>query len=272
MSDLSKLILFTDMDGTLLDRSKNISDRVRNALSGFVSRGNLLVMSTGRPLTSVLETTERIRIRELVSYIVAYNGSLTYSLKSESPIAEHKVSLTDAAVIIDECHKRDIHIQSYLNETILAEAKDEQLIMYKKSIHMPHRIVGDLHNALTDAPYKLLAITPTRKDALLEIQEVVSTKTEGRIAPTFSNDFLLEFYTSDSGKGAGILDLCSYLKLPTANTYAIGDECNDISMFEVAGCSFAMKGSRPEVIQAANYVTDHSNDEDGILDLINRFY
>ena len=51
----SKNILFTDMDGTLLLKDSTISNRMRDALREMTKRGHKLVLTSGRPLPSILE-------------------------------------------------------------------------------------------------------------------------------------------------------------------------------------------------------------------------
>ena len=49
-----------------------------------------------------------------------------------------------------------------------------------------------------------------------------------------------------------------------------GDGFNDISMIEVAGLGVAMENAQELVKNAADFIT-LSNDEDGILHVINKF-
>ena len=49
-----------------------------------------------------------------------------------------------------------------------------------------------------------------------------------------------------------------------------GDGFNDISMIEVAGLGVAMENAQDLVKEAADYVTK-SNDDNGILHVINKF-
>ena len=49
-----------------------------------------------------------------------------------------------------------------------------------------------------------------------------------------------------------------------------GDGFNDISMIEVAGLGVAMENANETVKAAADFITD-SNDDNGILKVINKF-
>ena len=51
-------ILFTDLDGTLLNNESKVSTKTKIFLDKFNSAGNKLVLSSGRPLDSILEVKE----------------------------------------------------------------------------------------------------------------------------------------------------------------------------------------------------------------------
>jgi Cof subfamily protein (haloacid dehalogenase superfamily) len=72
----------------------------------------------------------------------------------------------------------------------------------------------------------------------------------------------LTFFAPGASKGAALLALAERLGIPAAETFAIGDGLNDISMLKAAGVSVAMAGAPPSVRAAARFVTS-SNDEEG---------
>jgi hydroxymethylpyrimidine pyrophosphatase-like HAD family hydrolase len=72
----------------------------------------------------------------------------------------------------------------------------------------------------------------------------------------------LTFFAPGASKGAALLALAERMGIPAAETFAIGDGLNDISMLKAAGVSVAMAGAPPSVRTAAQFVTS-SNDEEG---------
>ena len=57
--------------------------------------------------------------------------------------------------------------------------------------------------------------------------------------------------------------ISQYLNIPLKNTIAIGNDKNDISMFDVAGLSVAVANASDDIKSKVDYVT-LSNDEDGV--------
>lgn len=69
--------------------------------------------------------------------------------------------------------------------------------------------------------------------------------------------------SNKASKGIALQKLAKYLNVPMENTIAIGNDKNDISMFEVAGLSVAVSNAENDIKEIVKYVT-LSNDEDGV--------
>ena len=80
----------------------------------------------------------------------------------------------------------------------------------------------------------------------------------------------IEINAPDATKGQALSFLTSYLKLKREDTIAFGDGTNDISMIRQAGLGVAMGNSAPEVLDAADEITD-TNDQDGIAKVLMTF-
>ena len=85
-----------------------------------------------------------------------------------------------------------------------------------------------------------------------------------------SEPFFLEIMPKGIDKAHSLLKLLSSLGLTAEQMICCGDGFNDISMIEVAGLGVAMENAQDLVKEAADYVTK-SNDDNGILHVINKF-
>jgi len=65
-----------------------------------------------------------------------------------------------------------------------------------------------------------------------------------------------EVFHRDGGKGTGLATLAAELGIPLARCIAIGDNYNDLDMFDVSGVSVAMGNSPDEVKAAADHLAD----------------
>lgn len=269
---MQRKILFTDLDGTLLDDKKQISERTKKALYKLNEQGHVLVFTTGRPLGSVLEARTALDLCFPDSYIIAYNGSLIWHCDSSTPVIEHTIRMDDVRSILAETHALDIHCHTYENDTILFERDRTELSYYRTHIHLPARVVSDIPSALSREPYKLISIRLEDHALLEELKKRVLAKLSARITAVFSNEHYLEFYPIESGKGNAVKDLCKALSIPLSDAAAIGDEANDISMIDAAGLGCAIANAKPSVKEHADFITANDNNHDGICDLLKYFF
>lgn len=77
--------------------------------------------------------------------------------------------------------------------------------------------------------------------------------------------FFVEVLNPGVHKGRGLVRLCESLDVPLEEVLAFGDGDNDAEFLTVAGCGFAMKNARDNVKELADYVTEWTNDEDGVI-------
>ena len=73
-------------------------------------------------------------------------------------------------------------------------------------------------------------------------------------------------------KAASLERLFEIIGVDKEDTVACGDGFNDMSMIEYAGVGVAMANAKDEVKAVADVVTEKSNDEDGLLEIIERFF
>ncbi len=269
-------ILFTDLDDTLLNAQKTISAHTRDKIMEMLTKGNHLVLASGRSVNSILDVLEVLNIQNDDTkgkiYMAAYNGAVLYDCTNGSVIEQYDVPIPTAQAIFDMALEKGIHIQTYTDTHIISCAEDEELLFYKKAIRSPYRVGTNLEKELAHAPFKLLAIDMNDRSRLEELRrEVEASEFAKDITCAFSNNYYLEFYNKKAGKGNALINLCSAVRVHIKNSVAVGDEENDITMIDAAAVGVCMANGRPLVKAHADYITQNDNNHDGIVEIIDRF-
>lgn len=83
-------ILFTDMDGTLLLNNSTVSDEMKAALDRLIRNGHKLVLTSGRPLDSILEVMQASDLFYPGTLVISNNGSLIYDCTAGAPLMEKR--------------------------------------------------------------------------------------------------------------------------------------------------------------------------------------
>ena len=257
-------ILFTDLDGTLLNNESKVSKGTKAFLDDFLRAGNKLVLSSGRPLDSILEVKELAGLTAPGILVIASNGTLVYDCDRKAIISEKRMPFSYVSHLQKEAEAMGMHIQTYTRDAIVCRTEDEEIRYYRQKIHLPLILADDYASALTTEPYKMLVIELHNHDKLLAFCDRIAEWAKDKIQYIFSNGMYLELFVKEAGKGSAVSFVCEYFGTPVSDSYAAGDADNDISMLQAAGCGIAMANASPNVKEAADIVTRLDNDKDGL--------
>lgn len=257
-------ILFTDLDETLLNEYSEISDYTKSVLDRFTAAGNKLVLSSGRPLNSVLEVKEKAGLNYPGTYVISYNGCLIYDCDAKKSIRDLRVPMDYVNYVQSAADRQNLHIQTYSASEVITHIEDEEIKFYRKRIHLPLVLADQFSEVLTQEPLKLLAIHLTDHSKLEAFVDSIKDWASDKLQLIFSTPRYLEIFHIDGGKGSAVRYLCDYLNIPIENSYAAGDAENDISMLEAAGCGIAMLNGDDKVKAIADVITEFDNTKDGL--------
>ncbi|MFP3155137.1 Cof-type HAD-IIB family hydrolase [Lachnospiraceae bacterium ZAX-1] len=266
-----RMILFSDLDGTLLNNDKSISHGNQKAIEKMLEAGHYLVIATGRPVASARKAVKNLGLVMPGCYMIAFNGAIVYGCDSNHIFLEKTMSIEYVEYLFEEAKKYNLHIQTYSRSHVIAQKDSKELEFYTKNTKMSYKIAENVFDELQKEPNKVLLISLTDNEKLKQFQKDHEKWAQGKCNSFFSCDEYLEYCPKDTSKGAAIRFIAEFLNIPIKDTIAIGDELNDISMLQMAGRGIAMKNAKPEVKAIADYVTKGDNEQDAIAEIIERF-
>lgn len=267
-------ILFSDMDGTLLLSNSTVSPAMKEGIRRMTAAGHHLVLSSGRPLPSILEVCKLCDLKFPNMYIISNNGALVYDCENRRNILEYRIAQPDIATIVKMAGEAGIHIHGYTDTEVVCYHDNAELQFYTRRIHLPLVCVDDIAAALPQGSYKLQMIHLTDRTVLEHFRDKLLAREDlrGRIQAFFSNDQYLEILPAEANKGAAIRFVTDYLKVSPENTFGAGDAENDITMLDAAHVGVAMQNASDAVKEHADIITEKSNDEDGLLEVIEKYF
>ena len=271
ITEMSNKILFTDLDGTLLNNDKNISPEDLEAIKELTASGHKFVISTGRPIQSAIQISRRYGWTGEGYYISSYNGGLIYDCSTDSAIIRHPVPKPYVRHIMDEAWKAGFHTHTYDDVNVVSEHDTPELHKYCTGIMVPPVVVDDVMSYLKEDPVKVIVICLESRERLAAFREYMSPWCKDRVTMVFSSPNLLEFENPAATKGLAVKFMCDYFGIPIENSVAAGDEENDISMIEAAGTGVAMCNGTEITKATADYITSNDNNHSGISEIIYKF-
>ena len=114
-------------------------------------------------------------------------------------------------------------------------------------------------------------INLNQREPLIRLAETLNTELPDLIDCFFSSIDYLEIVPKGLNKGNAVRNMCRMLGIDLADTIAVGDEENDLTMIEAAGVGVAMANGIPAAKALADYVTTRDNNHDGIAEVVEKF-
>ena len=106
------------------------------------------------------------------------------------------------------------------------------------------------------------------KDIKDDIEKFASEYEDIQLRFWYDLDDYGEFYPSSISKATSLEKLIKDHQIKRDDVIAIGDGNNDFEMLSLASLSFAMKNGSAELKSKSRYVTEYTNDEDGVYHVL----
>ena len=254
-------IIALDIDGTLTDDRKNISNLTLEALIEAEKKGIRLVLASARPAPGLFSIRDQLKMEQFGGILMSYNGGRITDC-SGNTFYEISMDITTTRRILRFLEELPVTVIVDDGKMFYVTDKNGYKVEYEcKNNQMQCTEVGNLADSLTFSPIKiLLAVDPMK---IYEVQEQIRNFLPEDLTVVRTAAFYLEIFPRRINKGQGLCDICRILKIDVRNSIAFGDSENDIPMLKAAGIGIAMKNSEMDVKKASDMST-LSNNEDGI--------
>jgi HAD superfamily hydrolase (TIGR01484 family) len=256
LTDLARpRLVACDLDGTLIARDNELSPRVASAVAAVVDAGITVIAVSGRPWQWVLELAREHR---LLPYSVVSNGAALVEVGSGA--VEHN-GLADGAVLgLME------RIRAAVPGITFAVDKVDGLA-HEPGFHDPQYLGTGI-----DPPTDLIPLVETDVIKLIARRDGVPSEElvalldhdvmAGAGVPYAGFGGWVEILASGVSKASGLALVADRLGVDASEVMALGDEWNDVPMFDWAGTAVAM-GNAPAHVQAAAHRVAPTADDDG---------
>ncbi len=262
--------IFTDLDGTLLNDSKEVCKENIEAIDEALLKGHQIIVATGRPLEAAVIGARHAGLYRPGCFLLCYNGGMIYDCTKEEVIYEKTLDMKDIEALFKSANEAGIHVQAYDNGKVICQKEDDEIQFYCRNGQMQYEIRDNVPETLSKPSLKVLLIS-FDNDKLVNFRNMHREFESERMHSIFSCLQYLEYMPSNVSKGDGIGILSELLHFDIEDSIAIGDERNDISMIEKAGIGVAMKNAVDEAKNVADYITVKNNNEGGVAEVIRKF-
>lgn len=279
-------LIALDLDGTVLNSKKEMSEETLRAIKKAQQQGHIVMALSGRSEKAINATLAKY---DLDCPVGASNGTVLFADGKLVDITSMNQCQIQKLVLAFE--KEFVPYNFTTNKGSFAPSNwGERLEKVLASGRVPYEYFENQH-------YKMFTTHPSDYGHLLfeKVEEVINNQdlsiikflilgldpeqkkrlhshleSIAEINIASSSPFNLEVTHMNGNKGTGLKAMARYFNIPLEDTITIGDEKNDIPMFNVAGLSIAMGNAEEEVKMKSDIVT-LTNDENGVVYAIENY-
>ena len=268
-------IIALDLDGTLLNSRKELTEGCLRALDRAAEKGIEIVPTTGRFFGGMPEV---IRNLPFLHYAITIHGAQVYDIRSDCAVSRTEIpwqraieimEIMDGYPILYDCFMDN---WGWMSRNFWEHAEDyTDNPHYIKMLRELRKPVPELKAHLRELRHDVQKTQFFTKDAALRARLMREfSERLPDIAVTTSLPDNVELNHKNAHKGVALRQLAEYLGVPMSATMAMGDGLNDLTMLRDAGLGVAMANACEEAKAAADVLT-LSCDEDGVARAIERY-
>ncbi|MDH3294353.1 MAG: HAD-IIB family hydrolase, partial [Acidimicrobiia bacterium] len=251
--------------GTLFGSDRQISHRTASTLAKVADLGVHLVVASGRSQISIIPRAGNV---PFIQWAVCSNGATLYDLS-----ADQRAQVWT----IDEAHLAEMFNRF---ETILPD-----IVWAWEDLSGHHWTEGFTSAGLYEPVHGVVVpddARPTgntlkilvghRDIRRYDLLDILVPVVPNNLGISTSGAEFVEVTAPGVNKGAGLATLCRQLGVPAANVAAFGDNVNDLEMMAWVGHGFAMANAHHQLKEVSRYVTERTNDLDGVAHTLEQIF
>ena len=250
-------LVAVDLDGTLLNDSKEITEQTAGALTCLPQRDVKVVIASARPPRSVRHIYQSLGLDTLQ---INYNGALIWDEPNQRAVFHRPIAGKLARKIIE--HARDM-----FDETIVAcEVMDRWFTDRPDDLgHTTETgklfrpdVICAVDELCTQPITKLMLLAEPR--IVLRLEDILAEAFDEQVTILKTDRDLIQIMHPEVSKAVALEKVAKWYGVPMEQVMAIGDAPNDVGMLQSAGVSVAMDNAHPLVKDVADWVAPSNND------------
>ena len=268
---MSYKLLVLDIDGTVTNAKKEVTEKTRQAIIHLQERGIPVAIASGRPSQGVRKVAKTLELDRFGSYIMPFNGARILNFKTGECVYEKTLPLHLPARLWRDALDNGIGIITYQNDEILSGTEPDKYMTIEADINQLPIVHKKDFGTYVNFPVNKCLMTGEPQD--LEALEPLLAQKYCHEAQVFrSEPYFLEITPKNVDKAYCLRHLLEILGIKREEMVCCGDGFNDVSMIQYAGLGVAMANAQERVKEVADYITRCDNDHDGIAEVIEKFF
>ncbi|MCL1855718.1 MAG: Cof-type HAD-IIB family hydrolase [Clostridia bacterium] len=263
-------MLALDLDDTLLRSDLSISHRTRHAIKRTEAAGVTIVLASGRIPSTMEHFSRLLGLHKRSGYLVCNNGALIQESNTGAVVHEARIDKKTVLALCDLADAEGFPVQMYEDDIMYVSRQNEFSSLDQKTTGLRQVVVENFRAMVGAGCFKL--IIPGDPMLLGHMHDIIHTFLGNEITLSTSRPYFLEVMPKETDKGAALARVAELLGIDAEAVLAIGDSMNDEAMIRWAGVGVAMANSDERIKSIADFITDHTNNDDGVAEVIEKYF
>lgn len=278
MNDIKVIIM--DVDGTLANSNKVISEKTKDALMKAQEAGAILILASGRPTSGLMDFAKELKMDENHGLLVSFNGSKVVDCQTNKILFNETMSVEEGQAVLEHMKKFDVkpmidkddymYVNDVFNNEIEYNGNTLNIIKYESRGGKYKLCEVDDLAAFADYPLNKI-LTAGDPDYLQQNYKAMMEPFKDNLSCMFTAPFYFEYTANGIDKAKALDTVLIPMGYKREEMIAFGDGHNDATMVKYAGIGVAMANAVDDLKEVADEVT-RSNEEDGIAFTLSKYF
>jgi Cof subfamily protein (haloacid dehalogenase superfamily) len=269
MANAPVKMLALDLDDTLLRSDLSISFRTRKAVRKAAAAGVVVVLASSRSSSALDPFARLMGMDKKPGYLIANNGTVLRDSVSGDVVFDAKIPPEAALLVYDMADAEGFAVQIY-DDDIMYISRPNEFAEYDQKLTGLRQVVVENFRAMVASGCRRMLV-PGDPMLLAPLNQLLAAYSAGGASLRTSRPYLIEVLPPAVDKGSTLALAAEKAGIPRESVLAVGDSMNDEGMLSWAGQAVAMLNGDDRLKEIANLVTEKSNDEDGVAEVIERY-
>lgn len=258
--------IFFDLDGTFLDDRKEMNEECIDYLRDLKRRKHIHYgFSTGRHIVSIAPYLDQYRLRDFFDGVVCNSGSDIF--RFDPPVHTKFNYLTPDTLnfLLSTFQNFEFITVAFHNQGRLIATGMNREVQSLLDRNAYKRFYYPEDCEIQEAPKCLLLFNPMDQK---KVEQALASCSLPGLCTVFTEPNICEVLMAGNSKAAGVKEFLQQYQLSLQNIMVFGDAENDKEIMKHSGISVCMKNGGYDVQALADYTTEKTNNENGIMDFL----
>jgi Cof subfamily protein (haloacid dehalogenase superfamily) len=264
-ADQGIALVLADVDGTLVTKAKALTPRAIKAIEELHDRGVIFAITSGRPPRGMRMLVHPLEMR---GPMAAFNGGVVV-MPNMTIVDERAIPADAAPAIIDAIQAHGLYAWIYCGaDWYVTDPDAPHAARESSTVQFEPTVVPD-YDGYLDRAVKIVGVSDDH-DLVAQCEAAVQQQFGTHVSAARSQPHYLDVTHPTANKGVVVERLSYFYEIPLEQIATLGDQPNDVLMFQRSGLSVAMGNASEQVQRQATYVTA-SNEDEGFAKAVEEF-